>query len=212
MSVSADEWLTKVSITSRHRTPGAAGINTCYNLPMRSGLVYIFTGEGKGKTSAAIGTAVRAAGAGLKVAWVGWYKQESWQLSEIELLRELGVDVNLTGKGFYVKKKSPSVTVTDYASETEHKMAGQEALENARKMLGEVDVLIMDEVNNAVADKLINLIDLIDLISKRGKTHLILTGRDADPEIIKFADLVTEMKKIKHPYDKGNLAIRGLDF
>jgi cob(I)alamin adenosyltransferase len=182
---------------------------------MRSGLVYIFTGEGKGKTSAAIGTAVRAVGAGMKVSWVAWYKQASWKLTEVELLEKLGVKVFLVGKGFHMPTKTAPVgdqIVVDTATEEEHKEAARKALEKAYKLLDKIDVLILDEVNNAVKDRLINLIELIDLISKRGKTHLILTGRGADPEIIKLADLVTEMKKIKHPYDNGNLAIRGLDF
>ena len=70
----------------------------------------------------------------------------------------------------------------------------------------------MDEVNNAVNDKLINLDYLTDLIKKRDKTHLILTGRGARPEVIKLANLVTEMKKIKHPFDKGQKAVKGLDY
>ena len=71
---------------------------------------------------------------------------------------------------------------------------------------------MLDEVNNAVHDKLIDLIDLINLISKRGKTHLILTGRNADKKMIELADLVTEMTKIKHPFDKGIKAVKGLDY
>ena len=102
--------------------------------------------------------------------------------------------------------------VIDTASEQEHKEAAQAALQKARELIGKVDVLVLDEVNYAVHDRLVSLIDIIDLISKRGKTHLILTGRNAHSRIIAKADLVTEMTKVKHPFDKGKLAIKGLDF
>lgn len=197
---------------------------------MNQGMVYVFTGDGKGKTSAAIGTAVRAVGAGMKVAWVGFYKQETWKLSEVELLKKMGVEVWLMGKGFNIKTQNSNVKVqnhneklktaplaagakaVDTATEAEHKLAAGEAMKMAGAQLGQVDLLVMDEVNNAVEDKLINLIDLINLIPKRNQTHLILTGRGARKEIMETADLVTEMRKIKHPYDEGKLAVRGLDF
>ena len=170
------------------------------------GLVYVFTGDGKGKTSAAFWTGVRAALRGMKVAAIQWYKEAAWPTAEQKISQKLpNFKVYLMGKGFY---KLP----TDHASRAEHVKAAQEALGLAGKLVDKVDVLILDEVNNAVHDKLINLIDLIDLISKRGNTHLILTGRGADKKIIVIADLVTEMKKIKHPFDQGKKAVRGLDY
>ena len=75
-----------------------------------------------------------------------------------------------------------------------------------------MDLLILDEINNAVKDKLIDLTALIDLISKRGQTHLILTGRGATRRVLEGADLVTEMKKVKHPFDQGKKAVKGLDY
>lgn len=187
--------------------------------------MYVFTGEGKGKTSAAIGTAVRAVGAGMRVAWVGFYKQASWKLAEVEPLIKLGVRVELMGKGFYlgeqvtsnkkqvkiVKIKNGQVVV-DGVGEAEHKLAARAAVLRARGLVGKVDMLVLDEVNNALADGLIDLDDLIDLISDRKQTHLIMTGRRAVAELVEKADLVTEMKKIKHPYDEGQIALRGLDF
>lgn len=195
-------------------------------MAMKQGLVYVFTGEGKGKTSAAIGTAVRAVGAGMAVAWVAFYKQASWKLSEIEPLKKMGVEVYLMGRGFKITDDRLQMTdngkifkpiaggqvVVDTASEAEHKRAAGKALAKAMELIGNVDLLVMDEVNNAVADGLIDLIDLISLISKRKQTHLVLTGRGARKEVIEAADLVTEMKKVKHPYDAGKLAVRGLDF
>lgn len=194
------------------------------------GLVYVFTGEGKGKTSAAVGTAVRAVGAGMNVGWVAWYKQEQWKLSEVEVLRKAGVEVFLLGKGFHLKEQKERIekqnntssvkiapiageqVVVDSADEEEHVRAAQEALSVARRLTQKVDVLVMDEVNNAIKDGLLDGVDLVDLISHRGDTHLVITGRDVRPEVVEAADLVTEMKKIKHPYDKGKTAVRGLDF
>lgn len=166
----------------------------------QAGMIYIFTGDGKGKTSAAIATAVRAIGAGLSVAWVGFYKQPTWQSSEVEILKKIGINIHLMGKGFFIHESTREI----------HTKAAQTALKKAAGL--KCDVLILDEVCNAVSDNLISLDSLLDLISKRGKTHLILTGRNASPKLIELADLVTSMTKIKHPYDKGKLAVRGLDF
>jgi cob(I)alamin adenosyltransferase len=212
------------------------------------GLVYVFTGEGKGKTSAAIGTAARACGVGMRVVWIGFYKQASWKLSEVEPLKKLGVEVFLMGKGFHlqdqkakIKKQNDKVktvkvktgqVVVDSASQEEHGRAAEEALEKAKEFLihskseirnskqiqnsksetKRVDLLVLDEVNNALKDGLIEWGELARIITNRGKVHFILTGRDAHPELVKLADLVTEMKKVKHPYDEGRLAVRGLDF
>ena len=93
-----------------------------------------------------------------------------------------------------------------------HKQAAQAALVKAIEIVSQVDVLILDEINNAIHDKLIHIRDVKKLINHRGKTHLILSGRNAHPDIIEIADLVTEMKPIKHPFDQGKLAVKGLDF
>lgn len=169
---------------------------------IKQGLVYVFTGEGKGKTSAALGVAVRAVCAGMKVGWVSWYKEKVLPSRSV---LEGRLEMYAMGKGFY---KLPG----DKATPEEHKQAAAAALKQAEKLLKTVDVLVLDEVNNAVSDKLINLKQVIDLINKRGKTHLILTGRNACPELVERADLVTECKKIKHPFDRGVKAVRGLDY
>ena len=186
---------------------------------MKQGKVYIFTGDGKGKTSSALGTVMRAVGNGMRVGWVAWYKQESWKLSEINSLKKLDVEVYLMGKGFRFKKEEErrkelvdGSLVMDGVSEKEHKEMARKALEKAEELLKKVDVLVLDEVNNAVDEELIDVADLVSLISKRGSTHLILTGRDVNRRVVEMADLVTECKKVKHPYDKGELAIKGLDF
>ena len=170
------------------------------------GLVYVFTGDGKGKTSAALGVAVRAASNGMRVGWVSWYKEKRWPIAEHQIGTFIkNIKIYPLGSGFYHLP-------TDHASPKDHKDAAQNALKQAEKLLPKVDVLVLDEVNNAVKDKLINLNDLMDLISKRGKTHLILTGRGATRRVLVGADLVTECKKIKHPFDKGLKAVKGLDY
>ena len=182
-------------------------------------MVYVFTGNGKGKTSAALGSVMRAVGNEMSVGWVAWYKQESWKLSELKSLKKLGVEVYLMGKGFSFndqemgkRKLIDGSKVVDNATEKEHKEVARKALEKANELLGKVDVLVLDEVNNAANEELIDVVDLVSLISKRGNTHLILTGRDVDKRVVELADLVTECKKIKHPYDKGELAVKGLDY
>lgn len=164
----------------------------------------MFTGDGKGKTSAALGVAVRAASNGMKVGWVSWYKEPKWPISEMNLKLK-NLKMYWLGEGFY---KLP----TDHATPSEHKLAAEAALKMAESLLGKVDVLVLDEVNNAVNDQLIDLNHLTRLIAKRGKTHLILTGRGATRRLLVGADLVTEMKKIKHPFDKGLKAVKGLDY
>ena len=159
---------------------------------------------------------MRAVGNGMKVVWISWYKEENWKLSEVKSLKKLGVEVYLMGKGFSMDKKinplSDGSVVVDKVSDEEHKKAANKALDKAKELLNEVEVLVLDEINNAVDEGLVEIGDLMDLLFKRGKTHLILTGRNVKKEVLDLADLVTECKKIKHPYDKGELAMRGLDY
>lgn len=171
-----------------------------------SGLVYVFTGEGKGKTSAAIGIAVRAALSGMRVAIVQWYKEKKWPIAEHKLGERFdNIKIYPLGSGFY---QLPS----DHASPDEHKRSAHKALKMASKLMEEVDLLVLDEICNTVEDKLLAEKEILEIIEKRGETHLVLTGRGATGKIIKMADLVTECKKIKHPYDTGKLAVAGLDF
>lgn len=171
-----------------------------------SGLIYVFTGDGKGKTSAALWTAMRSALAGKKVAIVHWYKEARWPTNDQKIKGLLpNLSDFLMGQGFYKLR-------TDHASESEHRQAAKAALAKARQLIRNVDVLVLDEVINAVSDGLLEESEVLDLLAARGQTHLILTGRGASADLIDKADLVTEMKKIKHPFDKGQKAVNGLDF
>ncbi len=169
-------------------------------------MVYIFTGEGKGKTSAGMWTAMRAALNEMRVAVIHWYKEERWKTND-QKIKDLLPNLKdyLMGEGFY---KLP----TDHAGEDEHGAAARAALRKAEKLIGKVDLLVLDEVINAIGDGLVEERELVELIEGRGETNIVLTGRGASEKLMEMADLVTEMKKIKHPFDKGKKAMRGLDF
>jgi len=194
-----------------------------------SGLIYAFTGVGKGKTSAALGVATRSLLNGKKVVWVAFYKQESWGLAEAKLKDKFeNLEMYFSGKGFRIGKKTAPVgnrghVVVDTASEEEHREAAKRGIEYVvSSMEKKPFLLVMDEVLNAVSEGLLESKRVIELLGKRGDTHIVLTGRagtdlpagKAGPArtVLAGADLVTECKKIKHPYDSGKLAVAGLDF
>ncbi len=177
---------------------------------MQKGLVIVFTGEGKGKTSAALGIALRASGHLMYVSMVQFIKSAARKTGEAQAAERLApyFEFGASGRGF-VRGTDERVTFA------EHQNAASEALELARRRLlsGAWDVLILDEINNAVELGLIRLSDVVDLIkSKPDRLHLILTGRDAHPDIISLADMVTEMREIKHPYKEGLQAQKGIDY
>lgn len=199
------------------------------------GLVYVYTGHGKGKTSAAFGQVVRGLGHGWNVGLIAWYKEASWELSEYQFSQLLTSEAQSRlqllrlGKGFFIKQpsrelvrdekvikiaKANDATIVDDHSQEEHREAAKAALSATHTLLKEwhPDLLILDEVCNALADTLLSWSDLQALLEKRGSTHCVLTGRSALPELIEYADLVSEVKMIKHPYEKGQLAVPGLDF
>lgn len=169
----------------------------------RRGLIIVHTGDGKGKTTAAIGLAVRAFGAGLNVLILQFIKGGR-RSGELEALKILGVEVRQLGLGF-----------TRTGDIIEHKAAAQHALELARAEIlsGAWDLIILDEINYAVKFGLLNTEEILQLIKIRPpKLHLVFTGRDALPELIDAADLVTEMKLIKHPFQIRIAAQEGIEF
>jgi cob(I)alamin adenosyltransferase len=189
----------------------------CYDLrtydggenAVRTGLTIVFTGNGKGKTSAALGLALRASGHKLYVSIVQFIKG-SMPTGEVRAVERLKPEVELItmGKGFvnYGHSTTPM---------EDHRLAAREALAAARQRMssGSWDIVILDEVNTALSLGLIELNDVLKLISEKPlKLHLVLTGRDAHPAVIEAADLVTEMRNIKHPYDNGISAQQGIDF
>lgn len=173
------------------------------------GIVIVYTGNGKGKTTASLGVALRAIGHGLRVCMVQFIKGE-WHYGELNSIKKLEPDFELivAGKGFI------GIIDDDHAFE-EHVRAAKTALDIVEQKisLDTFDIIILDEINYAVHLGVLQLADVMKILQNRPKhLSLILTGNHACEEIIMLADLVTEMKEIKHPYKKGIKAKRGIDF
>jgi len=174
--------------------------------PFTKGLVEIFTGSGKGKTSAALGMVLRALGHGLRVHII-FFMKGNYPYGERNMLPQL------TNVSFQSFGHEQFVDPQNVKSE-EREQAG-EALQAARAAIasGKFDLVVLDEVNVAVAWKLIEVEDLLKLIEdKPQNVELILTGRYADQRLIERADLVTEMVEVKHPYQKGIKARKGMEY
>jgi cob(I)alamin adenosyltransferase len=173
---------------------------------MEKGLIQVYTGNGKGKTTAALGLALRAVGHGMKVLIVQFMKGNT-NYGEMESARRLSPHLTVirTGRETFVSKSNPDPADIQFAQEGFN--LAREAIEKR-----EVDILILDEINMAVDFGLIPLSDLLELIdSKPGTMELILTGRNAKPEILEKADLVTEMMERKHYFVKGIKARKGIE-
>jgi len=175
------------------------------NVKKELGLLQVYTGNGKGKTTAALGLSLRALGNGLAVAVVQFMKSDQ-ETGEYRMSKELKNFVLMPcGLPPLVDPKNPT--------DSEIK-AAREALETAKEMLysGKYDLFIMDEINVAMGWKLIDVKEVIEMLEHRPKnTEVVLTGRYVPDEIIAIADLVTEMRMIKHPYDRGVGPRKGIE-
>ncbi len=176
---------------------------------VKVGLVVVITGHGKGKTTSALGIALRAVGYDMRVCIIEFMKSDMYS-GEIDGIKRLSpnVELHLTGKGFCGIMGNP------YTFE-EHRTNAQEAIKLAKEKIlsGEYDILILDEINNALKLKLVDLPQVMELMDvKPPLLHLVLTGRDAHPEVIKRAHTVTEMKEIKHAYRQGIEPQKGIDY
>jgi cob(I)alamin adenosyltransferase len=174
--------------------------------PLSRGLVQIFTGDGKGKTSAAIGVVIRALGHGLKV-YIAFFMKGDYPYGERQILSKLpGVTLEGFGSRDFVDPKNVK---------PEERAEAERALAAARKAMlsGDYDMVVLDEVNVAIAFGLIAVDDVLKLIGEKPeRLELVLTGRRADTKLVQAADLVTECLKIKHPYDAGVAARGGIEF
>lgn len=177
---------------------------------LQKGLTLVYTGEGKGKTTAAIGLAIRAKGQGKKVIMLQFIKSPDRTYGEKIMFDHLGIEIYQLGIGF-TWTKTPE----------EHREALQKAwaFSKEKVLSGNYDVIILDELNNALAidsfpiHDVLPLTEVVDIIKNRPENmHVIITGRSANEEIINIADLVTEMKPIKHYYDDGIPAVKGIEF
>lgn len=172
-------------------------------MKLKKGLVQIYTGSGKGKTTAALGLALRAAGAGLNVYILQFIKGKPY--SELAALKNIkNIKIEQCGRGCFIKNKPQKADI---------EAAVKGVLKAETNILsGIYDVVILDEANIALNLGLISVKDIRDMI--RNKPHnveLVLTGRSCPRALLKEADLVTEMREIKHPYAKGITARRGIE-
>jgi len=173
---------------------------------LTQGLVQIYTGDGKGKTTAAVGQAVRAKGRGFNVYVIQFLKKND-SSGEQGVLRKMGIDVKCFG-GDYAFRKLTQKEVKK-AKVFFGKIVDEIANEIEQKRC---DIVILDEINVLVRENLLDKEEVVEFIkNKPQNTELILTGRGADKEIIGLADLVTECVKIKHPYDKKVKARKGIE-
>jgi len=173
---------------------------------LEKGLVQVYTGNGKGKSSAAFGLALRAIGRGLKVYIIQFIKG-GFDYGELYIVDKLpNLTLKAFGRGKFVTQKPAEKVDVKFA---------EEALALAEEVVksGEYDIVILDEINVALNLKLIEIGKVLELVKNKPKhVELILTGRYAPNEIIEAADLVTEMKEVKHPFNKGFEARKGIEY
>ncbi len=175
-------------------------------LRLEHGLVQVYTGDGKGKTSAAFGAALRAIGRGLRVYIIQFIKG-GFDYGELHVVKKLpNLKLAAFGRGKFVTEVSPH--------EEDVKLA-EEALKLAKEVIGsgQYDIVVLDEINVALNLKLVTVDEALQLIKNRPKhVELILTGRYAPIQIVEVADLVTEMKEIKHPFTEGVTPRKGIEY
>ncbi len=176
--------------------------------PSRRGLILINTGPGKGKTTAALGTALRAVGCGMKVLMLQFIKG-SWHYGELDAAEAFGENFVLKqmGRGF--------VKIGGAESDPEDIRMVEEAWAEAREAInsGAWDLVILDEINYAISYKMLDPEVVAETLrAKPEMVHVILTGRNAHPLLVELADTVTEMREVKHAYQKGILAQRGIEY
>ena len=176
---------------------------------LEKGLTIVYTGKGKGKTTAALGMVLRAVGYDHKICMIQFIKG-SWHYGEMDSSKKLEPNFELVaiGKGFVG-------ILDDKSSKEDHKKIAEEALKISKEKIqsDKYDIVILDEINYAINLELINVEDVLDIIkNKPDNVNLVLTGNHAKQEIIDIADLVTEMREIKHPFQSGIKAKKGIDF
>jgi len=176
------------------------------NAAQKKGLIQVYTGPGKGKTTAALGLALRACGHGWRVRMICFMKGDP-NYGEVLISKTIpNFELIQSGLPTFVKKGEPS--------EEDIKLA-KEGLDLAKRTVREdkIHLLILDEINVAVDYGLLSLEEVVELVEGKPKTmELVLTGRYAHPEIVKIADLVSEVLEIKHPYQQGIQAREGIDY
>ncbi len=175
---------------------------------VRRGLIMVNTGPGKGKTTAAMGTALRAVGNGMKVLMLQFLKG-SWHYGELDAVKAFGDNfvMKQLGRGF--------VKVGGAETDPEDIRMVEEAWQESRAAIfsGDWDLVILDEINYAISYGMLDPEKVAEALKQKPEmVHIILTGRNAHPKIIQAADTVTEMRQVKHAYEAGILAQRGIEY
>jgi cob(I)alamin adenosyltransferase len=170
------------------------------------GLVIVNTGKGKGKTTAALGILLRAWGHGLRPCVIQFIKRKNDNLGELKAARQLGIEWHQMGDGFTWRSSN--------MAETKASAHFAWALAQEKISSGDYDLIILDEFTYALKYGWLNVEGVVAWLAeyKPHELHLVITGRDAPPDLIAFADLVTDMNKVKHPLDQGIRAQRGIEF
>jgi cob(I)alamin adenosyltransferase len=175
---------------------------------VRRGLIIVHTGPGKGKTTAAMGTALRAVGNGMRVLMLQFLKG-SWHYGELDAVKAFGEQfvMKQMGRGFVkvgTEKPDPEDVGMVEAAWAESERAIQS---------GQWDLVILDEINYAISYGMLDAAKVVEGLSRKPEmVHVILTGRNAHPTIVELADTVTEMREVKHAYQKGVMAQRGIEY
>ncbi|RUM41034.1 MAG: cob(I)yrinic acid a,c-diamide adenosyltransferase [Desulfobulbus sp.] len=172
----------------------------------QKGLLMVFTGNGKGKTTAALGLTFRALGHGHRVCFIQFIKG-SWKYGELETAKKFSgqLDFHVMGRGFTWKSDDIDKDIA----------VARDGWEFAKKIIAENrhHLVVLDELTYLVTYKMIEVTEILEVLSARDKRqHIVITGRDADGKLVEAADLVTEMREIKHPYASGIKAQKGIEF
>jgi len=172
----------------------------------RIGLTIVNTGDGKGKTTAALGLVLRAWGRGFRICVIQFIKAETGQWGEIKAAKKLGIEWHKTGDGFTWLSKDMDET-------TARALHGWE-IAKEKIASGAYDLIVLDEFTYTMHYGWLKTAEALDWLkaNKPAELHLVITGRSAPPELIEFADLVTEMRPIKHPFESGIKAQAGIEF
>jgi len=192
-----------------HKTPRTGTIKHSFIMQdVRRGLIIVNTGPGKGKTTAAMGTALRAVGQGMRVLMLQFLKG-SWHYGELDAVKAFGDKfiMKQMGRGF-VKVGAEKPDSEDVRMVEEAWAEGEKAIRS-----GEWDLVILDEINYAISYGMLDPAKVVEsLKNKPEMMHVILTGRNAHPTIVEIGDTVTDMRQVKHAYEKGVMAQRGIEY
>jgi len=174
---------------------------------MKKGLLQIYIGDGKGKTTAAVGQVIRALGHNMRVFWLSFFKDpKKWGHGEIKMLKSMGVDTrNFVCQHPWFKKRIKKTSARKQCSDVPEFILGL--------FKKNYDLIVLDEVNDAISADFIDEKEILSVLEQKPESvEIIFTGRNAPSALTKKAGLVTEMKMIKHPYGKGIKARRGIEY